>query len=279
MEKTLYVSDLDGTLLGKDARLSAESVSMLNEAISEGALFSIATARTPATVAGIMSGIRPALPYIVMTGAAMWDARDGKYSAKETFAPETAALIAGHLRKAGLPAFLYTLEREVIDIYHIGELDASERAFIAGRDDPAFKIFHIPSGGDSALPREIRDAVLFYAMQVSDKTEAAYESIKDIRECNALCYRDIYGEEASILEVFAAGATKAKALERLKRECGADRTVVFGDNINDLPMMRAADIAIAVENAVEAVKAEADLIIGPNTDNSVARYIWEQTRR
>ena len=45
---TLYVSDLDGTLLGADSHLSVASCAMLNEAIAQGALFTVATARTPA---------------------------------------------------------------------------------------------------------------------------------------------------------------------------------------------------------------------------------------
>ncbi len=35
---------------------------------------------------------------------------------------------------------------------------------------------------------------------------------------------------------------------------GADRTVAFGDNVNDLPMMLAADHAVAVANALQEVK-------------------------
>lgn len=51
---TLFVSDLDGTLLQPDARLSEETVALLNSNIDRGALFTVATARTPATVAPIL---------------------------------------------------------------------------------------------------------------------------------------------------------------------------------------------------------------------------------
>ena len=40
-------------------------------------------------------------------------------------------------------------------------------------------------------------------------------------------------------------------------------------------MLRVADVAIAVENAVEEVKEVADIIIGPNTSDSVAQFILE----
>lgn len=78
--KTLYVSDLDGTLMDARAQVSPVSRRMLNEAIAAGALFTIATARTPATVSAILQGIDMRLDAIVMTGAARWNPRTGLYS-------------------------------------------------------------------------------------------------------------------------------------------------------------------------------------------------------
>ena len=50
-KKTLYISDLDGTLLNSQSQVSAASRDMLNRLIADNGInFSIATARTPATV-------------------------------------------------------------------------------------------------------------------------------------------------------------------------------------------------------------------------------------
>ena len=62
-------------------------------------------------------------------------------------------------------------------------------------------------------------------------------------------------------------------MKALARQLGADRIVAFGDNINDLPMMHEADLAVAVANARDKVKDAAHIVIGPNTDDSVARFI------
>ena len=56
--KTLYVSDLDGTLLDNTSRVSPATSAMLNETIAGGALFTVATARTPATVQPLLQGDR-----------------------------------------------------------------------------------------------------------------------------------------------------------------------------------------------------------------------------
>lgn len=77
------------------------------------------------------------------------------------------------------------------------------------------------------------------------------------------------------LEIFAPGVSKASAITRLKELTGADRVVVFGDNLNDLPMFEIADVAVAVDNAFDEAKAKADIIIGPNAEDSVAKFIRE----
>lgn len=273
--KTLFVSDLDGTLLGADALLSPATVTLLNEALARGALFSIATARTPSTVARIMKDLHTRLPYIVMTGSAMWDPATSCYSDIVTLPAAVAERVVAVFRRHSLPVFIYTLGKDVIDIYHYGPLSDTERKFISERDDSPAKRFHIPPDGTSTLPHPLLDTVLFYAMQPSGQTEAAYRELCGIEGINPIYYHDIYGPDLGILEVFAADASKANALRRLKKLTGADRVVVFGDNINDLPMMRVADVAVAVDNAVEEVKQAATVVIGPNTEDSVPRYILD----
>ena len=55
--------------------------------------------------------------------------------------------------------------------------------------------------------------------------------------------------------------------------------MVFGDNINDIPMMRIADEAVAVANAKDEVKESATAIIESNDTDAVARFIHNETIR
>lgn len=275
MAKTLYVSDLDGTLLGEDSRVSAESASLLNGAIARGALFTAATARTPATVSILLSGIQVALPIVVMTGAAMWNPASGLYSDVVTMHPGTADEVLRAIRAHSLPAFMFTMREGVIQTYHTGTLSPLEKEFIATRSLSPYKRFHVPADGESEMPSTLSDVLLFYAMQPSAMAAGAYSDIVKIDGCNPIYYHDQFGPDTGILEVFSADASKANAVRKLKAATGADKIVAFGDNLNDLPLLRMADVAIAVENAVDEVKAEADIIIGPNTSDAVARYIHD----
>lgn len=75
---TLFVSDLDGTLLNNSAEVSPESAILLNKSIENGINFTIATARTPATIVNILKDINIKLPIITMNGSAIYDIKNDK---------------------------------------------------------------------------------------------------------------------------------------------------------------------------------------------------------
>lgn len=71
--QTLYITDLDGTLLGADGRISAESVSILAPMLRQGLPLTVATARSPATVVQLLQALPIALPAVLMTGTILYD--------------------------------------------------------------------------------------------------------------------------------------------------------------------------------------------------------------
>lgn len=275
MKKILFVSDLDGTLLNKESHISPRTAEIINKAISAGALFTIATARTPATVSKIIAPIHLRLPAIVMTGAALWNPDNGQYSNIKYFLPHTAAKLLDIYLGTGLPSFVYTLRNGLIHIYHLGTTSHIEQAFINERIHNPYKRFHLSGHSAHMIDDEaLRHTILFYAMQ---PTAAAAHTYKQIvasgAECNPLFYHDIYGPDTAVLEAFAPEATKAEAVTALARKLGADEIIVFGDNINDLPMMSVATTSVAMANAIDQVKAQASCVIGCNNDDAVAHYI------
>ena len=270
---TLYVSDLDGTLLGADSKLSSASIFLLKEAIGQGALFTVATARTPATVSTLLADVPLILPAIVMTGAALWDRGSNKYLQPHFIDSDDVGEAMKIYRRLGFSAFIYTLRDGILHIYHIGPMSELEQEFINARIGNPYKKFHIGVDPFANMTLIKSNTLLFYAMQPTEKTRRAHEQLCRVPALNPIFYHDIFGPETGILEVFSSVASKAIAIGDVKRTVDARRVVVFGDNINDLAMMRAADVAVAVENALPEVKEAADIIIGPNTSDSVAHWI------
>lgn len=78
-----------------------------------------------------------------------------------------------------------------------------------------------------------------------------------------------------LLEISAAGVSKASALARLcaERGVGSEEVIAFGDMPNDLPMLQWAGHAVAVANAHPDVLAVADEITTDNNDAGVARVL------
>lgn len=273
--KTLYVSDLDGTLLGSDAQVSDRTLRMLNKAIGSGVMFTIATARTPATVAPILKDLNLKLPAIVMTGTALWNKEDHKYTDIHYMSDRAAKELVEIYREQKCPTFLYTLQDELIRIYHIGPMSEIEKEFVEERRHTSFKHLYVPESGESKLPDDLSNTILFYGMQPEALADATWKRTQEVKDARTQKYHDFYGPEIGIIEAFSPHSTKAEAIKTLARRIGAERIVAFGDNLNDLPMLRLADTGIAMENGVEEVKRAADLVIGRNTEDSVARYILQ----
>jgi HAD superfamily hydrolase (TIGR01484 family) len=81
--KTLYISDLDGTLLQPDATLSEETVRIINDLIKQGMYFTAATARTAASAAHILKRLNINVPCVLMNGVCVYDLKENRYISVE----------------------------------------------------------------------------------------------------------------------------------------------------------------------------------------------------
>ena len=83
---------------------------------------------------------------------------------------------------------------------------------------------------------------------------------------------DVYHSEPYFLEAMPLGCTKATALEMLLDKLGLTREnlMVCGDSGNDLAMIRFAGLGVAMGNADEDVKAQADFVSTSNDEDGVA---------
>ncbi|MCM1348213.1 MAG: HAD hydrolase family protein [Firmicutes bacterium] len=273
MSTQLFITDMDGTLLGADSLVSPTSARIISELTSKGALITVATARTPATVEPLLEHVSLTPPAIVMTGAALWDRSTKRFLNPKFMDPAMAESVKNICHAHGLRPMTYTLTPDFdrIEMYVCGTPQGREKAFIAERSNLALKQINFLKDGEE-LPRSPR-TILILAIGPLDNISSAARELESSTGCSVSAYPDIFDPSTGLLEVFAPGVSKAGAVIELKEMYGADELTVFGDNLNDLPMMRVANKAIAVENAMPQVRAEATEITGPNTADSVARYI------
>lgn len=276
MSRTLYVTDLDGTLLAPDATVSAETARIMRRLAADGVMVTCATARTPATVDPLLADCNIPLPGVVMTGAADWDFAAKAYRNVKFITPEVVRAIDDIFAGETMKPFVYTLPdvKAPLQVYHSGQLlNDYERRFYHERSHLPLKYFHL-----GATPNAGLDSchILYFAMGDPATVDRIAARLYDLPGCYISNYRDTYDPGIGLIEVFADKVDKASAVSELKRRSGADRLVVFGDNLNDLSMFAVADTAVAVENALPQVKERADVVIGPNSADAVPRYIAKQ---
>lgn len=268
---TLYVSDLDGTLLNNGSFVSDRSAGIISDLTADGALITVATARTPATVVPLLANTATDVPYVVLTGAATFDPIDMTYLAVSSIPRADCALLNRLFAEARINPFVYRFfDKRNLIVYHDRSMTEQEYAFYEERAHLKLKRFTF-----EPQPDPDAEAVLFFAIGAETDIRALADEIARTERFSVSCYPDIFAVGIYLLEVFTAGVSKADAVVELKQHVGAERLVVFGDNLNDIPMFGVADLAVAVANAQPRVREAADIVIGPNFDDSVAKFIHD----
>lgn len=263
--KTLYVSDLDGTLLRRDARTSDYTNDVINRLVARGMIFSYATARSYETSHKVTAGLNANFPLILYNGAMIRDNRSGEFMVKNLFGAEGESI-----------------GRDLIahDVYPIvyGFVDGAEKfSYIPERRTEAIKTFLETRKGDRRERQafdegSLLEGELFYftCMDAKEKLEPLYEKYRERYHC---VFQQDYYMHCHWLEIMPKAASKANAILRLKELLGCDRVVAFGDGKNDIDMFEVADEAYAVANAADELKRIATAVIGCNNDDGVAKWL------
>ena len=248
----LYLSDLDGTLLQPDATVSDFTRSVLNRLADENIHFSVATARTAATVRQILAGVAISAPVILMNGACVYDLKTDRYIKAEDIGEQGRSVLFDALERRQMSGFVYTIDNNRLETFYEQLDNPAARAFVAERQQRYGKVFHR-----------------------AEKLELLARDLRTSGSLRVEFYRDIYQPDHYFLEACALNASKLNAMQFLRQAYGYTSVTCFGDNLNDLPLFAGCERCLAVANALPEVKDRADILIGSNTEDGVARWLSE----
>lgn len=271
--KTLYVTDLDGTLLNSNDQISQYSIRTINGLVAKGMQFTYATARSLVSASVVAKGLSTTIPVIAYNGVLIIHPDTGEVISSLSFTEEETNDAIGILREHGGNPLVYAY------------VDGVERvSYLMGRENDGIRRYLDVRKGDRRFrpvqeEKSLYQGDMFYFTCIADREELLplYEIfVKDERFRTTL-QQELYRPEY-FLEIMPKKASKAEAIKRLKEIWHCDKVVSFGDAVNDIPMFEISDECYAVENAVPELKAYATGVIASNDEDGVAKWLEQNGR-
>lgn len=265
MLPALIASDVDGTLLDPEERITDRTRSAVRAAVEAGAVFILATGRPPRWIPPVVEQLGFAPMAVCANGAVVYDAA-------------TDRVISAHT----LPVDVLTELAEIATRVVPGAGLAAERI---GR-----------SAHDSATPQFVSAPGYEHAWLNPDNTEVSHADLLSAPAIKLLVRKpglpsaelaaalgkhigilgDItYSTNDGLIEISPIGISKALGVDDVARPLGIDArdVVAFGDMPNDVPMLRWAGHGVAMGNAHPEAVAAANEITAPNSDDGLARVL------
>lgn len=234
----LIALDMDGSLLNEEKEISPDNLQVLHRCLERGVIVCLATGREINSVSPYIDRIGAELPLVTVNGSEVWMHRDQLYSRVEM----DAALVI-KLRSWALEHRIGYWGTAVEGVFHHENWrdDAAELHWLK------FGMFTDDTGLLAKIRHEAEQMKLF----------------------------EITNSHPGNLEFNPRGVNKAAGLQKLCKVYGIapENMIAVGDSVNDVAMIRAAGLGVAMGNAQEEVKRQADMVTLSNEEDGVAHII------
>lgn len=254
-------SDMDGTLLDSKGKVSKENQEAVRSFIAGGGKFGIATGRSQLNSVLFLEDIQVNAPCILYNGGGVYD-----FEAKEF-------IVLHELPKDKLVKFLEHCMKKYQDI--VIQIYCPDMCYFVSpklKADSEIIALHQPC--EFVALKDIVDKS-WIKILLSGKPEdlkALNSERKDYeleQDINWVFSSEVY------LEFLPGGVSKGSALTKLREYMNPDyRIYAVGDYNNDIEMLGAADVGIAMQNAVPYLKEIADVVTVSNDENAIADIIY-----
>ncbi len=278
----LLVLDIDGTLLNSEDIVTPVVKDAISRVRELDVAVALATGRRVGSTRGVVEEIGINLPIVTFNGALVWDTAREKAIHELAFSVPVMTRIAELCRKY-----------EIAPVLLQGP-GHGERIFVPSGNgvQPSYLTWFLDPRRDEVDELQYDQLVRTPGILTIDVfgPELALQSLwYELAELEVQVY-DV-GEVSSqtdppnwALNVHMPGASKAAGVQILAQSlgCTMQDVVAIGDGYNDLPLLEAAGIGVAMGNAHDEVKARADVVVNGHDEDGVAeaieRFVLEPLR-
>lgn len=269
MSYQLIAFDMDGTLLNSSKKISEGNLSAIQKAYEAGKTIALSTGRSLPELKEFATELKYVRYYICISGAILYDKQDNKILYQNNIAPETAARLFELTENVDamihIHSFESVVERKMLDHmaeYQMGEYEQMFRK-VTSPVEHITDFFH-------AHPEAM--SKINFIHRNTDARKATEKLILD----NKLPLELAYSERTS-LECSAKGVSKATGLQKLCRHLNLElsQTIVVGDADNDLAILKAAGLPVAMANANQNVKNVCKATVSDNDHDGCAEAVYK----
>jgi Cof subfamily protein (haloacid dehalogenase superfamily) len=262
----LYVSDLDGTLLNDKGYLSEYTSTILKQAMDAGLHFTIATGKSMYTIRDIIGSIHFTLPIITHDGTSLW--LGGKHIRTITLKRDKLLRAVDVMLEVCASLLVFSIIDNEERIFWCTNYinNETKKYFLKRSNDPRFQ--------ESRNINEMLLGDILFITCLSD--EITVKKLSHILNTNRIynyIQRDNYIKDIFWLKVKNEDVNKYSASKYIMDMYGFKKLISFGDEVNDLLLLKNSDFSIAVGNANISVKRYANKVIDTNNNDGVAKYI------
>lgn len=257
----MIASDLDGTLLGKDHKISSENIKAIEYFQKNGGIFTVATGRPPISIENLLENIKITVPLILLNGSVIYDFENKKPISTKMLTGDALSVVKNVLENfsdIGCEIF------DVDDIHLVNFSEVSKAHFEKiHKETNVIKLEDAPTS-DKWLKVNFTHHDREKLAKLEDFINKNYENSFQ------LCYSC-----REFLEITNKQARKDVGVFEVSDKLSISREHIYtiGDNFNDFYMLKNATKGFAPENAEQEVKDVAFKVLGDHDNSAVAQMI------
>lgn len=259
MKAKLFVTDMDGTLLNSERKISEGNKAAIKKAVEAGVIFTIATGRMHASALPYAQELGVEVPIITYNGALI-KTTAGKEIYASYLEPELVKEVIAFCWEKG---------------YHVHSY--SDEKLYFSKDDEKARYYQHACGVKGQI---VGDDLVKYTEKVpkllmmSDTPEQGEAMMQAVRERFGTRVETVKSAP-TYMEILKPGVTKASAIAKLAEimQVPEEQVLAIGDSGNDIPMLKAAAFGVAMGNATPEAKAAAKYFVADCDHDGLAEAV------
>ncbi|MBU3134078.1 Cof-type HAD-IIB family hydrolase [Clostridium gasigenes] len=271
MKYKLICIDMDGTLLNTDNQVSDDNIKALKKATEMGIHIAITTGRIYASAKYYSGIVGIDAPIITANGASIKDSGDGNVIYNNPIPSDILIGCAEILKKHNLKAN-FTTGDTIFTSYEIPETHSYKitNKIVPNEFKVNFLVFDDIKDGISKFEGKILKCFVGEDGNLEGFRNARTEITKTFGN-----FLHIVSSGVNNFEIMQKDSSKGNAAKMLAKRLGItkDEVICIGDSENDLSMIQFAGMGVAMGNAMDLLKSEADFITETNNNSGVAKAI------